>query len=92
MPAYHFEGSSDSGFHVSGLLEADDAAQARKKAQRFCGTSELVVVSETDPAWQEYLSRTSVPVGPDGAGTGRKRGRFASLWAALFGRRTPRTH
>ena len=52
MAVFHFEGSSDSGFQVSGMLEADDASKAKRKAQRFCGTRELVQVFPVDPQHQ----------------------------------------
>ena len=38
MPAYYFEGVSDPGFEMSGIVEAADESGARLKALRFCSS------------------------------------------------------
>lgn len=63
MPAYHFEGTCDSGLQVSGLLEADDESHARRKAQRFCGTSALVLLSEIELVRNESVSENTGDAG-----------------------------
>lgn len=87
MPAYHFEGSSDSGFQVSGILEADDKQQAQRKAQRFCATQELVLVSELGSGQQDHRSGETENVCL-AAGSGQPRtwrARARSLAASVAG-------
>ena len=90
MPAFHFEGSSDSGFQVSGILEADDESLARRKAQRFCGTSEIVLVSEVGVRGSDSLTETAGEVGCDECFGQTEKGSgmrlVAWLAAALLGR------
>jgi hypothetical protein len=56
MAAYHFEGVCESGFGVSGILEAEDDIRARQKARRFCDTVRLLQVFDGEPATQEALA------------------------------------
>lgn len=65
MAVFHFEGSCDSGFLVSGMLEADDVSKAQRKAQRFCGTRELVQVFPVDPEHHMPCVGGGAPSDPD---------------------------
>lgn len=92
MPAYHFEGSSDSGFQISGILEAEDKSHAQRKAQRFCATTELMLVSEIDPGLSkphvEGIRCASRDACQDLTLKGRALSLVESVTAVLFGKRS----
>ena len=87
MPTYHFETVSDSGFEISGVLEADDEALARRKAQRFCATRELVVVSEFGADPQPGSREAGTAARSRLTWMGRVRGAAAALAGAWLKRR-----
>lgn len=91
MPAYHFEGVCDCGFQVSGMLEAENDSQARKKAQRFFAANESIMVSEIEvarPGRRPDESGVRQPgAGPSPAAEARKTGPGFPLLAGWLGRR-----
>ena len=88
MAAYHFESVSESGFGVSGLLDADDERHARLKAKRFCCTCNLLRVEELEPGTDDHRAQKAGAVGRDAFRCETFKGRLVSLalsmWDALL--------
>jgi len=85
MAVYHFESVCESGFAVSGLLEADDERHARLKAESICGTCNLLRVKQLGPCPEDTRAEIA---GREAFGSETLKGRLVSwavsIWGALL--------
>lgn len=83
MPVYQFEGRGESGFGVSGILEAKDETEAHVKAGRFCDTVTLVRIMETGPGQSATDAGKTGAVSRTSTFRAAGRGRDAVLFVAI---------
>ena len=85
MAVYHFESVCESGFAVSGLLEADDESHARLKAESICGASNLLRVKALGPGPDGPHAETAGEAGHEAFRCETVKGRLVSLAVSIWG-------